>query len=128
FEVQHMSVGREVAEAGEDGQGKIGRRHLEGETLADQSSEFGLVLEGVDAGEHAACAVVEKVYGKARLPRFHQGHEGGHIADVVLKVLDVETFAVRLSATTQIHRVYREAIGHELFGHPIVLTAVGVET
>ena len=60
LETQHVRMRREVAQALEDGQREIGRRHLEGEALADESRELGLVFERVDAGDDAAGAVPEQ--------------------------------------------------------------------
>src|SRR5271169_5235070 len=57
LEVQHVGVWCEVAYSLDDSECKVRSRHLEGETFANQSSEFGLVLEGVKTGHDTAGAV-----------------------------------------------------------------------
>src|SRR5215510_6575541 len=50
------------------------------------------------------------------------------IVHIVRKLLNIETFAVRLAAAAQIERIDRKPAGHELFGHPLVIAAVRIET
>ena len=59
---------REVAQALDDGEGEIGRRHLEGETFAYQPGKLGLIIEGIDTGDDAASAMTEKEHRQARFP------------------------------------------------------------
>jgi hypothetical protein len=95
--------------------------------LADQSGELGLVLERVDTRDDAASTVTEQEDGQAGLARFRQLHEAVYVAGVVTDVLDPETLTVGLAAAAQVQCVHGKAAGHELFGYPQVLTAVGVD-
>ena len=61
-----MRVGRHVIKSLKNCQGKGGRRHLEREALADESSELRLMLERVDTGNDAARAVTEKKHRQGR--------------------------------------------------------------
>jgi hypothetical protein len=63
-----------------------------------------------------------------RLPRLGELYEGCQIADVVGELLDVEPLAARLAAAAVIQGVDGEPALQELLGHPLILTAVGIET
>src|SRR5262249_54957515 len=104
-----------------------GPRDLEREALADESSEFRLMFERVDAGNDAARAVTEKKHRQAGFAGLDQRHDGPDVAGPVGKFFDVEPLAVRLPATPQIDRVYRETVGRQLLGDPSVIAAVSFE-
>jgi hypothetical protein len=53
-------VRRDVAQPFEDGEGEIRRRHLMREALADETGQFFLMLERVDARDDAAGAVAQQ--------------------------------------------------------------------
>ena len=69
-----MGVRGDMAEPLEDGEGEIGRRNLEGEALADQSGELGLVVERIKARHHTAGAVAEQENRQAGLARLGDLH------------------------------------------------------
>ena len=94
LQVQDVGVRGHMAEAFEDREGKIWRRHFVGKALADQPRELRWMLERVDAGDDAACAVAEQKQGQSRFARFRQRHERGGVADIVRKFLDVEALAI----------------------------------
>ncbi len=49
------------------------------------------------------------------------------VRDVVLDLLEVESFALRLATAAVVDRVDREARSHELLGGPLVVAAVRVD-
>ena len=72
------------------------------------------MLERVQAGDDAAGAVAEQENRQARLARFHERDECGHVRDVVGESLDVESLAVGVSPSSQIEGVGSKPGGGEL--------------
>ena len=66
LERQNVRMGRDVAEPLQHRECKIRRRHLEREALADQSGQFLLVIERIEARHHATGAMTEQEHRKAR--------------------------------------------------------------
>src|ERR1700730_534153 len=116
-----------MAEALEGCDGKVWRRNLERETLANQPGELGLMLERVDAGDDPAGAVPEQVHGQAGFPRLGQRDHRCNVAHVVGKRLDVEAFTVGPATSAQTQRVPGQAGGGELLAYRLILAAVRVE-
>ena len=127
LQLQHRQPGGDVAQALDRREGKAGRRHLEGEALADEPGELGLVVEHVADGDDAAGAVAEQEHRQAGIARLRDLHGAGDVAHIVGDILDIEALAFRLAAAAQIERVNREAALHELLGRPDVLPAVRVD-
>src|SRR5204862_93138 len=75
LEAQHVRVRSHMAQPLEHRQREVRSGQAEGETLADQPGELGLVFEGVETGHDSAGAVAEQEYGKARLAGFRELHE-----------------------------------------------------
>src|ERR1700730_10613327 len=122
-----MRVRREMADALEDRDRKVGHWNLERETLADQPGEFRLVFERVNARHDSARTVPEEIDGQARLPRLRERYHGGDIAHVVGELVNVKAFAVGAAPTPQIQGVHRQADGGALLPDRLILTAVSVE-
>src|SRR5450432_537059 len=125
--MQHMGVREDVAQSLERGEGKVGRRHLESETLADQAPKLGLVLKCIHTGNDAAGAVAKQENRQSRFSCFRSLRNDVDVADIIGEGLDVETLAVGLAASTQVNGINREAARDELLGCPSVVTAVRVE-
>ena len=106
---------------------KSGRRHLEGEALADEAGEFRLVVERVDGRNHAAGAVAEQEDRQAGLARLGDLDHAGEVGDIVVDVLDVEPLAFRLAAAAEIEGVDGEAACDELLRRPEILAAMRID-
>src|SRR5206468_8119469 len=98
LELHHVSVRREMTDSLEHRDRKIRSGHLEGETLANESGELGLMLECVNAGDDSSRAVSEQIYGQTGFARLGESDYGCDIADVVGEALYIEAFAVRAAA------------------------------
>ena len=61
LEVQHVCVRRDMAQSLERGKSEGGRRHLEGEALADWCCQFRLMLERIEARHDTAGAVTQEI-------------------------------------------------------------------
>ena len=77
-----------------------------GEAFADQSSQFGLVIKRIQARDNPACAMTEEEKRHARISRSRHLNHGFDVAGVILKILNVETLAIRIAAATQIYGIY----------------------
>ena len=126
-ELQHVRVRRQVADALEDGEREVGRVHLERKALADQTGDLVLILQRVDARDHAARAVAEQVDRHAGFALLRDLDEHRDVADIVRHIVDIEALAVRFTAAAQVERVDREARGLQLLAGPQILTAVGID-
>jgi len=125
--VKHMCVWSDVAQPFENRESEVGRGQFMRKAFAYQPRQLGLMVEGVKAGDNAACAVTEEEHWQAWLPQLYGGRDRFHIMDVVFKSIDVEALAVRLAATSEIYCVHGYTVSDELFGHPLVITAMSVE-
>ena len=122
-QAQHVGVRRDVAQALQHREREVGGVDLEGEALADEAGEAGLVLERVDAGGDAAGAVAEQEDRQAGLALLGDLDEPGEGGDVVVDGVDVVAVAVGAAAAGQIERIDREAGGDELLGGPEIVAA-----
>src|SRR5436309_2422038 len=127
LEVEDMRMRRDVAQAFENGERKIGRRDLVSKTLADQTSEFSRVLQCIEARDDTARAVTEQKCGQSGFTFFRKRHHGYDVVDIVRKLLHVEALTVRMSSAAQIQRVDGETARGELFCGPCIVAAMGIE-
>ena len=102
---------RKVAEPFENREGEIGRGQLMGEAFADQSSQFGLVIKRIEARDNPACAMTEEEKRQVRFSRSCQLNDGFDVADVILKILNIETLAIGISAAAQALDQDRSVLG-----------------
>jgi hypothetical protein len=103
--VKHMRMGRNVTQAFENCERKIGCRQLMREAFTNQPRQLSLMVESVETRHDAAGAVTQHENGLARLSGFYDGHNHLDIPDIVFKRFDIEALAVGISATTQIQGV-----------------------
>src|SRR4051812_1450127 len=118
LQMQDMRVWRDVTEAFQHRKRKIWSWQLEREALADQSGQFPLMLERVEARDDATGAVAKQKHWKTGLPRLHESDKCGHVRDVVGELLYKESLTVRLSASPQIQGIDGKTAGHKPIGHP----------
>ena len=126
--MQHVSMRKHVTKSFEDGEGKVRRRGLKREALADEAGEGGLMFEGVQAGQHPAGAVAQHEHRKIRFTPGREIDHAGDVGEVVSELRDVESLAIRSPASAQIHRVHRKAQFDQLLRHPAVIAAVRIES
>ena len=111
----------------EHGDRELRRIYLKGKTLADKTSQLGLVFQRADGRRPSAGTMTEQEHGQARLSGFREPHEDVDVVQIVVKLLQVEPVAVRLAAPAQVDREHRELVRHELFGDPCVIPAVRLD-
>src|SRR5258706_4031710 len=112
---------RNVTESLQHRERKIWRGYLKGEAFADQAGQRRRMLECVQAGQDPTGAMTEQKHGKARVSTLHDVHERGDIADVIDKLVDVESFAVGPAASAQVYGIHGVAHGRELLSRPGVV-------
>ncbi len=74
---------KHVAQSFQDGQSEVRRRRLKREALADEAGQLALVIDGVEAGQYAACAVTKDVDRKAWLTNRCEIDNSSHVRQVV---------------------------------------------
>ena len=125
--VEDMGMRREMAQSFENREGEIGRGQVMGEAFADQPSQFSLVIERIKARDDTTSAVTEQKKGQVRFSRFCHLDYRLNVSDVILKILNVEALAIRISASAQVDGVHGQTCCNKLLSHPRIVAAVGVE-
>ena len=118
---------RHVTESLEHRERKVRRGQFVREALTDETCELLLMVERIDARDHAAGAVPEHEHRQSGLARFREPDDRRDVAHPIRQPVDEEAFAVRLAAPAQIRRVHGHAAADKLLRHPQVFAAVRVE-
>ncbi len=126
--MQYVGVRPDMGEALEHGQRKLRRRHLEGEALADEPGKLRLVVERIEARNHAAGAMAEQEDRQAGSARPCRVDGRRHVGDIVGDRLHIEALAVRLTASAQVDRIDGQAQRRQAVCHPQIIATMCVET
>jgi hypothetical protein len=119
-----MSMRRQVTDAFKYRQHHIRRRNFKCKTLANQSGQFFLMFECINARQHPTRTVTKQKHRQSRFARLRELYHLVNVADVFRNTVDVEPLAVRIATATQIDGINSQTCIGKLIGSPEVITTV----
>src|SRR5688500_12033818 len=119
-----MQMRRKMAHALQRELHKMRQSDVVREALADEPCYIILMFENIRWRDHPACAVPQNVDRKIRVLGSSLGYKPIDVAEIIRKVLDVKSFALRFAPAAKIESVRRQTLRRKLLGRPFHVAAV----